>query len=81
MLSAPPTWMFSGGLLDPVRRDALDYARRLEAMGGSCTVIDDIGHRQVHGFCSLTYASPDARAVLAALGKAAGDGLRAPVQA
>jgi len=69
--SSPPMVLFPGGLLDPVRPDALTFARRAASMGATCEVIDGPGHRQVHGFLNFTHLVPDARAVIEEVGAAA----------
>lgn len=55
----PPTVIISGGALDPVRPDALEFARRLQAAGGDCQVREY--SLQPHGFLNLTHLSEVAR--------------------
>lgn len=57
--SLPPTVIISGGALDPVRPDAVEFARRMRAAGRDCEFRDYV--MQAHGFLNLTHVLEVAR--------------------
>ena len=72
--SAPPTFVVTGGVLDPVRPDALDYVRSLEAVGAACVLKQYSG--QLHGFLNLTHVSKVARQAIEEIGSVFGEAMR-----
>lgn len=62
----PPTIVVTGGVLDPVRPDALVYVRELQAIGATCHCRQYGG--QAHGFLNLTHVSPQACAAITEFG-------------
>ncbi|HWA60158.1 MAG TPA: alpha/beta hydrolase fold domain-containing protein, partial [Caulobacteraceae bacterium] len=67
---APPTLIAVGRVLDPVRPDALAYARKLEAAGLRPQVMEFTP--LPHGFANMTHMSATARRAVAEIGLAAG---------
>ncbi|HET9161707.1 MAG TPA: alpha/beta hydrolase [Caulobacteraceae bacterium] len=70
----PPTVLVSGGALDPVRPDALAFAKKAQAAGVDCEVQEYA--LQLHGFLNLTHISPIARQACIDAGEALGRRLR-----
>ena len=71
---APPTFVLTGGALDPVRPDALAYVHELEQAGVAVVCRQHSG--QPHGFLHLTPLSHAAVSALAEMGELVGRGLR-----
>jgi len=72
--ATPPTFLVSGAGLDPVRPDAVAYAKALEAAGVPVELQAYPG--QAHGFANFTHVLPVAVEAVAALGARLGKALR-----
>jgi acetyl esterase len=72
--ATPPTFLVSGAGLDPVRPDAMAYAKALEAAGVPVELQAYPG--QAHGFVNFTHVLPVAVEAVAALGAKLGKALR-----
>lgn len=73
--TAPPTFIVTGGALDPVRPDALAYAEALRAAGAPCVVRE---YNQLHSFMNLTHVLDAACQAIADVGALAGEAMRRP---
>lgn len=72
--ATPPTFLVSGAGLDPVRPDAMAYAKALEAAGVPVELQAYPG--QAHGFVNFTHVLPVAVEAVATLGARLGKALR-----
>jgi acetyl esterase len=72
--ATPPTFLVTGAGLDPVRPDAMAYAKALEAAGVPVDLQAYPG--QAHGFVNFTHVLPVAVEAVAALGARLGKALR-----